>query len=139
MSSFWSAWIAEDAADPRPLPLPRVEVERPLGERALVDPHERDLAERLFDQLERHGDERRIGVGRQRHLGPAVVVVLGEDLAVERAGQIAVDGVQQRLDALVAIGRADHHRADLLRDRRPRGSSCGSARAGPPALRAAAP
>ena len=71
------------------------------------------------------------GSRRQRHLGPAVVVVLGEDLAVERAGQVAADGVQQRLNALVPIGRADHHRADLLRRSCPRGSSCGSGRSGP--------
>ena len=108
---------AEDPADPRPLPLPRVEVEAPLGQRPLVDADERDLAERLLDELERHGHQRRVGVGRQRHLGPAVGVVLGEDLAVERAGQIAADGVQERLNPLVAVGRADHHRAELLGDR----------------------
>ena len=76
-----------------------------------------DLTERLLDQLEGHGHERRIGIGGQRNFGPAVGVVLGEDLAVERAGQIAANGVQERLDALVAVRRADHDRTELLRDR----------------------
>ena len=107
----------QNSADPGALPLPGVVVEASLGERSLVDPHERHLAERLFDQLEGHGDERRIGVGGQGQLGPLIAVVLGVDLAVERAGQIAVDGVEQRLNSLVAIRRADHHGADLLGDR----------------------
>ena len=108
---------AEDPADPGPLPLAAVEVERALGERPLIDPHVGHLAERLLDQLERHGDQRGVGVGGQRDLGHAVVVVLGEDLAVERAGEVAADRVEQRLHALVAVGRADHHRAELLGDR----------------------
>ena len=94
----------------------RVEVERALLERALVDPHVGDLAERLLDELEGHGDQRGVGVGGEGDLGHAVVVVLGEDLAVERAGQVAADRVEQRLHALVLVGRADHHRADLLGD-----------------------
>ena len=57
------------------------------------------------------------GSGASGTSATAVVVVLGEDLAVERAGQVAVDGVEQRLDALVLVGRADQDRADLLRDR----------------------
>ena len=60
-------------------------------------------------------DHRRIRVGGQRDLGAAVAVVLGEDLAIEWGGQIAIDGVEEGFDALVAIGRAHHHRADLLR------------------------
>ena len=32
-------------------------------------------------------------------------------------GQVHVDRVQQRLNGLVLVGRAHHHRADLLRDR----------------------
>ncbi len=108
---------AEDPADPGPLLLPGVVVEGPLLEGPLVDPDEGDLAEGLLDQLERHRHQRRVRVGSQRDLGAAVAVILGEDLAVERAGQVAVDGVEQGLDALVAIGRADHHRADLLDDR----------------------
>ena len=60
---------AQNPADPRALSLPRIVVEAPLGERALIDSHERHLAERLFDQLEGHGDKRCVRVRSQRQLG----------------------------------------------------------------------
>ena len=55
-----------------------------LGHLALIDAHEGELAERIFDDLERHADERlgRIGLERQRLR--RVVPLLGRDLALER-------------------------------------------------------
>ena len=64
---------AEDPADPGPLPLPRVVVEGPLGERPLIDAHERDLAERLLDQLERHGHSGASGSGASGTSAPPLV------------------------------------------------------------------
>ena len=49
---------AEDPADPALLPLAAVAVELALLERPLVDPHVRDLAERLLDELEGHRHQR---------------------------------------------------------------------------------
>ena len=43
--------------------------------------------------------------------------------AVQRRGQVADDGVQQRLHALVAIGRAQEHRRELLTAARPRATT----------------
>ncbi len=108
---------AEDPADPRSLPLARVEVKGSLGERALIDADESHLPKRLFHEFESHGDQRARRDRRQRNFGPAIGVVFGEDLAVERARQIPANGIKQGLNALVAIGGADHHRAELLRDR----------------------
>src|ERR1700723_321701 len=45
---------AEDTANARSLPLPRVEIKLALGQCPLIDADECDLTERLLDQLEGH-------------------------------------------------------------------------------------
>ncbi len=44
-------------------------------------------------------------------------MILGEDFTIKRAGKVAGDCVEERLHALVAIGRSHEHRTKLLRDR----------------------
>ena len=86
-----------------------------LFDRALVNPHEGQLAERIFDDLERHADERLGRIGLELELLVGMLPVLGLDRPIERRRQIADDGVEQQLHALVLVGRAHVHRRQVLR------------------------
>ena len=82
----------------------------------------------IVDDLERHADERlgRIAA-RAGTFSSGFFGSIGRELAIERRGQVARDRVEQRLHALVLVGRAHEHRREALADARRRGRSCGSA------------
>ena len=89
-----------------------------LLDRALVDPHEGQRAVGVFHHLEGHADHRLGRIGRQRHLLVRIVVGQGLDRALQRRGQVAGHRVQQRLHALVLVGRADEDGRQLLAEHR---------------------
>ena len=103
-----------------------VRVSVALDHAALVNPHEGQLAELLDDGFERHADQRVFVALRERDLGGVfgfafdflVVDVRDHDGAVQRAGQVVPDRIEQFLHAFVAIRRTHHHWRDLLRERR---------------------
>ena len=65
--------------------------------------------------------DRLVGIGLQRHLlRRHRRSRMALTLAVQRRGQVADHRVQQRLHALVAVGRAQEHRRELLALARPR-------------------
>ena len=111
-----------DAAEPLLAARPLIDVRAALGEPALIHPHERQRAVRVFDHLEGHGHGGLLRIGRQRDLLLMTLLVLGKGLrvAVQRRGQQPDHGIQQQLHALVAVGRAQQHRRELqLRHGRP--------------------
>ena len=108
----------EDAADPLLVALRAVEHVRAGLERARVDPEERELAdERVGDDLEGQGRERRVGIGLEGHVFAGARVAPGDRRHVERAGQEVDDRVEHRLDALVLQRRTGQHRDDLVGQR----------------------
>ena len=66
-----------------------VEVHVPLVDRSLIDAHERQLAERILDDLEGHAHEWLARIGLQREVLIGLVPLLGLDRAIERRRQIA--------------------------------------------------
>ena len=68
ISSRLSACILHDAAEALLLAGALVEVHFALVDRALVDAHEGQLAERIFDDLEGHAHERLGRIGLEREL-----------------------------------------------------------------------
>ena len=89
-----------------------------LGQGALVDPQVGQLTVPALFQLERQTDEVLGGVAGHDELDFLVVLVEANRLVhdVGRAGQVARDGVEQGLNALVLVGRAAE---DGIRDRSP--------------------
>ncbi len=75
-------------------------------EPARVDPHEREVAVGVVGDLEHQPAERFVGAGLAGDLGPLLGMVADDRGAIERAGQIGGDGVQQPLDSDVAQARA---------------------------------
>ncbi len=108
---------ADDPADAKHAICACVAVLAALDERALVDADVTQLPERLVGDLIDHRHQRRIRIAGQRRLRARIVVVAGEVGAIQRAGQVIADGVQQRLHALVLEGRAHHQRHDFAIDR----------------------
>ena len=98
---------SHDAAEPLFARGPLVDVRFAFADRALINPHEGQLAERIVDDLERHADERCVGIRLQ--LDPLVFVlgIPAADFAIQRAGQEASDRVEHRLDAFV-LERSSH-------------------------------
>ena len=91
-----------------------VEIAFALLDATLVHPHERERAVRVLHHLEGHTDHRLVGIGRQRHLLVRVVVGQGLDRAFQRRRKVSCHGVQQRLHALVLVGRPKENRRKLL-------------------------
>ncbi len=85
-----------------------------LVDRSLVDAEERQLAVRVFHDLEGHAHERLLGIGFERELLVGLGVVLGRNLPLQRRRQVTHHGVQQGLHALVAVGRAHEHGRQIL-------------------------
>ena len=103
-----------DPAEPLLLAGPLVDVGLTLGDRALVDPHEGQLAVGVVDDLECHCHQRLLGIGGEVERLVGVVPLLGDHLPLQRAGQIPHDGVEQLLHALVLVGGATEDRRDAL-------------------------
>ena len=84
-----------------------------------VDAEEHEPAdERVGDDLERQRGERLLVRCGPLERGLGVVDVVRDDRRhLEGRGQVGHDGVQQRLDALVAQRRAGEHRRDRVADR----------------------
>ena len=85
----------DDAAEAFLLARALVVVLLALADRALVDPGVGELPVLVVDDLERHADERLLGVVLQRDLLRLVVGVRAVVLDVQRRGQVAGHGVQQ--------------------------------------------
>ena len=85
----------DDAAEPLLLTGALVEEGFALLDRALVNPHESQLTERILDDLERHADERLRRIGFQFEHLVGMFPVLGLDRPIERRRQISSDGVEQ--------------------------------------------
>ena len=83
----------------------------------MVDAHVAELTVAAVLELEGKRDERRAGVGRERHLLLVLVQVNGVVHDLVRSGQVRVHAVEQELHALVLVGRAHHDGGDLQRDR----------------------
>ncbi len=75
----------DDAAEALLLVGALVEVHVALLDRALVDPHERQLAERVFDHLEGHAHERLGRIGLQCEGLRRVVILLGLHRTIQAA------------------------------------------------------
>ena len=115
---------SDDTSDPLALVLGAVEHIRTRLDDAGVDAEERQLTdERIRHDLERKTAERRVVVRLAVHDVVLVVGIVAFDRRdVDRRGQIVDDGVEQQLNALVAVsGTAEHggdvHREDALADR----------------------
>ena len=80
----------------------------------LIDPHERELAVGIVDDLEGHRHQRLGGIGSEVECLVDLVPLLGNHLPLQRAGQIAHHGIEQGLHALVLVGRATENRRDAL-------------------------
>ncbi len=65
-----------------------VDVGFTLLDRALIDSHEGQLTERIFDDLERHANEGSLGIGLQLDLLVFVLRVSTADFTIQRAGQV---------------------------------------------------
>ncbi len=102
-----------DPAEPLLAAGPLVVVRVAFDDLALVEPHERQRAVRILDDLERHRHRRLRRVGRQRNLPLLVLVAHRLRLALQRRGQVVHYRVQQRLYSLVAIGGAHEHGCEL--------------------------
>ena len=103
-----------DAAKPLLLARALVDVGLALLERALIEPHERELAVGIVNDLEGHRHERLRRIRLEVELLVGFRPVLRGHLPLERVGQIADDGVEQELDALILVGTATEHRRDAL-------------------------
>ena len=88
-----------------------------LFDPALVDPDVGQLAVGAVLELEGEEDGRRGRIGRELDLGSAVVEVEGEFSTSDGIGKVADDPVEQRLDALVLVGRAQEDGRQLAGDR----------------------
>ena len=91
-----------------------VDVGLALLDRALVDPHEGELAIGIVDDLEGHRHQLLGRIGNEIERLVDIVPFLGDHLPLQRAGEVANDGVEERLHALVLVGRAAEHRRDAL-------------------------
>ena len=91
------------------------------AERALVDAQVGELAVAAVLELERERDERLVRVGLEHDRFRSFVALEIERLVLDvgRARQVAHDGVEQQLHALVLVGRAEQHRRELPRERSP--------------------
>ena len=77
-----------------------VDISATLLDRALVGPHESQLAKRIVDDLEGHADKRSGRVWLQVDLLFFVVWITTKDLTLEWTRQVAHHGIQQRLNPL---------------------------------------
>ena len=80
----------------------------------LIDPHERELAVGIVDDLEGHRHQRLLRIGVEVELLVGLRPVLGDHLPLQRIRQVADDGIEQGLHALVLVSRATENRRDAL-------------------------
>ena len=118
MSSISSACMRTSRPTRTSLPRAGVEDRVALAQRALVDADVGQLAEAALLELEGQGDERLFGIDADRVLHVASVEVDRLVVDLGRVGQVTGHRVEQRLHALVLVGRADEDR------RRARGRAC---------------
>src|SRR5665647_179825 len=104
---------ADEPADLDLLARARVDDLLALAERALVDADVGQLAVGALLELEGQGDGLGGRVGGEDALFPFAVEVDGPVLDLGRIGQIMDDGVEERLDALVPVGRPDEDGDEL--------------------------
>ena len=103
-----------DPTEPLLLAGALVDVGLTFGDRALVNPNERQLAVGVVHDLERHRNQRLLGIGNEVERLVGVVPLLGDHLPLQRAGQIPHDGVEQLLHSLILVRRAAEDRRDAL-------------------------
>ena len=85
----------------------------PLPDLALIGANVGQLAVAAVLQLEGQRHQRVFGIVADHDLGLVPVEIERGILDVRGAGQVGIDRVQQQLDALVLVGRADHHRGQF--------------------------
>jgi len=105
---------AKDAAEPLLATGPLVVIHLALLDRSLINAGERQLAVGIVDDLERHADERLLGIGSEQDFLFRVLDRHRLGLALQRRREIPGDCVEQRLDALVLVGTAEEDRREVL-------------------------
>ena len=94
-------------------------MDAPRAMRALVDAQVGELTVATVLELERQCHQRLVGIGGERDRGLVVGEIDARVLHLGGVGQIAGDGVEQRLHALVLVGRAQEDGRQLLGQRAP--------------------